>query len=259
MTRTPWQVQKSVVFALFIRELKTRFGSYKLSYVWMLVEPLAHMAILSYIFSRMGSRVAGGVDFPVFLVTGMIPFFLFRNIALHVMEGVEANRALFSFKQVKPIDTFVARALLESFLSAIVLAILLLGMALLGLKVPLRDPILFVALFAVMVLMGLGLGMVFCIVAHYINEARIVIRIAFMPLYFVSGVMFPLTVVPAEIRALLVWNPVLQGVELMRAAFFDDYRLEPGISLAYLAMVALAFLYLGLAWYRSKRFALLAT
>jgi len=49
--RTPWQIQKSVVFALFLRELKTRFGAYKFGYVWLLLEPMAHVIVLSLIFS----------------------------------------------------------------------------------------------------------------------------------------------------------------------------------------------------------------
>jgi len=259
VNRTPWQVQKSVVFALFIRELKTRFGSYKLSYVWMLVEPMVHMTVLSYIMSQFGGHPISGIDFPVFLITGLLPFFLFRNISLHVMDGVDANRALFSFKQVKPIDTFIARTLLESFLTAIILALLLIGMKLLGFQVAIRDPFLYVSLYGVMILMGLGLGMLFCVIAHYINEAKIVIRIAFLPLYFMSGVIFPISSLPPDYRAVLVWNPVLQGVELMRAAFFDNYHPVTGINHQYVIMFTLMVLFFGLAWYRRKRFALLAS
>lgn len=259
MTRTPWQIQKSVIFALFIRELKTRFGSYKLSYVWMLVEPLAHMAVMSYIFSQIASHLVGGIDFSVFLVTGLIPFFLFRNTALHVMDGVDANRALFSFKQVKPMDAFIARTLLESILSAVVLVLILSGMAWVGVDVSIRDPIQYIFLFGLLVLMGLGLGMLFCVIAHYMPEARIVIRIAFMPLYFLSGVMYPISAIPPDYRAVLMWNPILQGIELMRGAFFDRYHLTAEISLQYVIMLTLLALFLGLALYRNMRFKLLAT
>jgi len=259
VNRTPWKIQKSVVFALFILELKTRFGAYKFSYVWMLVEPLVHIAVLSYIVSHFGSRLMPGIDFPVFLVTGLLPFFLFRNISLHVMNGVDANRALFSFKQVKPIDTFIARTLLESFLTAIILLLLLVGMGLLGLQVSVRDPFLYVALYGVMILMGIGLGMLFCVITHYIQEAKIVIRIAFLPLYFMSGVMFPISTIPPDYRDVLIWNPVLQGIELMRAAFFNNYHLATGINHQYVIMFTLMVLFLGLAWYRRKRFVLLAS
>jgi capsular polysaccharide transport system permease protein len=257
--RTPWQIQKSVVFALFIRELKTRFGAYKLSYVWMLLEPLVHIAVLSYILSSFGGRLLPGIDFSVFLVTGLIPFFLFRNIALHVMDGVDANRALFSFKQVKPIDAFIARALLESFLTAIVMALLLTGMSLIGLHVAIRDPFLYFALFTVTILMALGLGMLFCVLTYFIKEAKIAIRIAFLPLYFTSGVMFPLSAMPPEFRAILVWNPILQLIELMRGAFFKHYEQAAGISAIFVILFTLAVLFLGMAWYHNRRAALLAS
>ena len=47
MARTPFEIQKAVVFALFVRELKTRFGKYRLGYVWALLQPIAHVMVLS--------------------------------------------------------------------------------------------------------------------------------------------------------------------------------------------------------------------
>jgi capsular polysaccharide transport system permease protein len=257
--RTPWQIQKSVVFALFLRELKTRFGAYKFGYVWLLVEPMAHIVVLSLIFSYIRGRELFGVDFPVFIVTGIVPFLMFKNIALRVMDGVVANRGLFSYRQIKPMDTFVARAMLDAFLAVVIFALILFGMAWVGLDVPFRDPFGVALMMAILVLMGLGLGMIFCVATHYFPEGKTFVRIAFLPLYFVSGVIFPITMVPQEFLPYLLWNPLLHAVELIRAAFFDQYHVLPDISLLFVTMTMLVTLFIGLAWYRTRRFALLAT
>lgn len=257
--RSPWQIQKSVVFALFLRELKTRFGAYKFGYVWLLLEPMAHVIVLSLIFSYMRGSGASGIDFPVFIVTGIVPFLMFKNIALRVMDGVDANRALFSYRQIKPMDTFVARALLDSFLAAVIFTLILLGMAWVGLDVPFRDPFVVVLLMAILVLMGLGLGMIFCVATHYLPEAKTFIRIAFLPLYLLSGVIFPIALVPAEFLPYLLWNPLLHAIELIRGSFFKQYHVFPDISPLFVVMTTLVMLFIGLAWYRTRRFALLAT
>jgi capsular polysaccharide transport system permease protein len=257
-SRSPWQIQKSVVFALFLRELKTRFGSYKFGYVWLLLEPMAHVIVLSLMFSYIRDRSLFGIDFPVFIVTGIVPFLMFKNIALRVMDGVEANRALFGYRQIKPMDTFIARTLLDAFLGVTVAALILLGMAWIGLDVPFRDPFALIFLMAVLVLMGLGLGMVLCVFTHYLPEAKTLVRIAFLPLYLLSGIIFPIAAVPHEYLPLLLWNPLLHAIELMRGAFFDSYRVLPDISLLFVVMTTLILLFLGLAWYRNQRHELLA-
>jgi len=256
--RTPWQIQKSVVFALFLRELKTRFGAYKFGYVWLILEPMAHVIVMSVIFSFIRGRTLSGVDYPVFIVTGIVPFLMFKNIALRVMDGVDSNRALFAYRQIKPIDTFTARTLLDAFLAVAVYALILIGMAWVGLDVPFRDPFSLVFLMAILVLMGLGLGMILCVLTHYLPEAKTLVRIAFLPLYLLSGIIFPIAAVPHEYLPLLLWNPLLHAIELMRGAFFDSYRVLPDISLLFVVMATLILLFLGLAWYRNKRHELLA-
>jgi capsular polysaccharide transport system permease protein len=256
--RTPWQIQKSVVFALFLRELKTRFGAYRFGYAWLVLEPMAHVVVLSLIFSYLRNRALFGVDFPVFIVTGIVPFLIFKNIALRVMDGVEANRALFAYRQIKPMDAFLARTLLDAFFGTVVYCLILLGMAWIGLDVPFRDPFVLVFLMAVLVLMAMGLGMLLCVLTHYLPEAKTLVRIAFLPLYLLSGIIFPIAMVPHEYLHLLLWNPLLHAVELMRGAFFVQYRVLPDASLLFVVMTSLVVLFLGLAWYRNKRLELLA-
>lgn len=256
--RSPWQIQKSVVFALFLRELKTRFGSYKFGYFWLLLEPMAHVVVMSLIFSFVPDRSLFGIDFPVFIVTGIVPFLMFKNIALRVMDGVEANRALFAYRQIKPMDTFTARTLLDAFLAVAVSALILIGMAWFGLDVPFRDPFSLIFLMAILVLMGLGLGMILCVMTHYLPEARTLVRIAFLPLYFMSGVIFPIAKVPQEYLPILLWNPLVHVIELMRGAFFNQYHVVAEISPLFMVMTTLALLFFGLAWYRNKRRELLA-
>ena len=44
--RTPWQIQRAVIFALLMRELKTRFGTHWTGVVWLLGTPIAQVGVL---------------------------------------------------------------------------------------------------------------------------------------------------------------------------------------------------------------------
>ncbi len=80
-----------------------------------ILEPSAHLLILLGIFRYIIHRTMPDISFPVFLLNGLIPFFIFSSISNRSAVGaIEANQALFNYRQVKPIDTIIARALLET-------------------------------------------------------------------------------------------------------------------------------------------------
>jgi capsular polysaccharide transport system permease protein len=112
VARTPLEIQKAVVFALFIRELKTRFGKYRLGYVWAVLEPMAHVIVLSIIWSVMGRKEFDGIPLPLFLATGIVPFLFFQKTTAQCMHAIEANRGLFNYRQVRPIDPVLSRIIL---------------------------------------------------------------------------------------------------------------------------------------------------
>ena len=59
---------------------------------------------------------------------------------------------------------------------------------------------------------------------------------------------------PARLQQWLLYNPIVHGLELGRAAFFPGYHLVQGLSAGYVASFGVAFWLLGLALHR--RFAI---
>jgi capsular polysaccharide transport system permease protein len=120
--RSAWEVQRAVLFALVLREMKARVGGQWIGAVWTLIEPLTHVMILVTILGFISGRVLADIEYPVFLVTGLLPFFLFQHLAMRLMDGIESNRGLFSYRQVKPLDTLLSRACVEALMNLLVYA-----------------------------------------------------------------------------------------------------------------------------------------
>jgi capsular polysaccharide transport system permease protein len=99
-------------------------------------------------------------------------------------------------------------------------------------------------------LLGIGFGLVASVITELVPEAGRLIKLMMMPLYLLSGVMFPLAVVPPPYRDWLMLNPVAHGLEAARAAFASHYHVMPGVDLHYLHGFALACIFLGLALHR---------
>jgi len=78
--RSSFTIFKSVIVALFLREIQTRFGTKKLGYFWAIFDAMLMVLVFAGLKSAMASGSMPGIDFPVFLATGFLAFFLWKNI-----------------------------------------------------------------------------------------------------------------------------------------------------------------------------------
>lgn len=257
--RTPWQIQLAVLFALLQRDLKARVGGRWLGAFWILLEPIAHVAVIMVLFTQLRDRLVPGVPFVLFLVTGLIPFFIFRGLSLRVMGAIDGSRGLFGYRQVKPIDTLLVRGALDALLYSGVYVLFLAALGWAGLQWFPDEPLQLFVASAVLIVLGLSLGLLFAVVTDDLPQLRVFIRIAYFPLYIISGVIFPLATLPPSVLPWLLWNPVLHLLEVQRGYFFSHYRVLPEASLAYPALLALLLLAVALGLYRVRRHRLLAT
>jgi capsular polysaccharide transport system permease protein len=161
--RSSASVTFAVWEALFLREAVSRVSGGRGAWVWLLLEPVAQLALLLIFVSLIRGRTASGYDYALFLVIGILAYNLFKNTALQSMAAISANKALFTYRQVKPVDVVLVRAFLEGIIQLIVSIVLLTGMSLLGFDSLPQDPLqVFVAL-ALLWVFGMGLGLVLAV------------------------------------------------------------------------------------------------
>ena len=248
-------VMRAVVFALFLREFKTRLGGRWWGLVWALGEPLAGAAVLLGLYTLAHAHAVGGVDTVLFLVSGVLPFQLFKNLVLRPMEAIDANQGLFAYRQVRPIDTVLARALVELMLALGVLAMTLLALAWLGHDVLPRHPLELFGVSALLVALGSALGLLAAVATGgALARGRAAIRVATLPLMLASGVIFPVAALPPAVRELLLANPLLHLLERLRGAVFGStYHALPQASPALPLAALLVCAALALALYRARR------
>ena len=122
IARSHFQIQRDVIYALLLRELSSRFGKSRGGFAWVLVEPIAHLLVPVVIFGFIRQGLVPGVEYPVFLVYGFLPFLLFKTICLQIVDGVNAAQGLLSYRQVLLMDVFVAKAMAYAVIQAIVAA-----------------------------------------------------------------------------------------------------------------------------------------
>lgn len=249
----------TVVYALVLREVQARIGSHRLGLFWMLFEPMAHIGVLMFVFTYIRLRSIPGMEFPVFLLTGLVPFFMMRNIALGLMGAVDANRALFVYKQITPFDTFIARLIVNFVLMSCVYAILMFVLGFwFGYDVSIDQPIYWMTAIFVGIVFSFGLGLIFCVVVEAIPESATIFRLMFLPLYFLSGVIIPSWMLNQRVVEWALWNPYLHVMDSIRVGVFKHYPLTYGIDLNYAAKWAVVTFGVGILLFKLRERELLA-
>lgn len=245
--RTSTHIAFSVWKALFLREAVSRISAGRAAWLWLLVEPLVHVVFLLFVFTTIRMRTVGGIETAVWLMVGMLAFLMFRRTGTRTQNAVSSNQGLFTYRQVKPVDTVLVRAALEGFLMLLVAIILFSGTALFGIDIIPDDPLAVLEAFLGLWLVGVGFGLCASVAGELIPEIGKLIGFIMMPMYLISGVIYPIASVPQPYRDWLMLNPVAHGLEAARLGFASYYHAVPELSIAYLYGFALVATFFGLA------------
>jgi capsular polysaccharide transport system permease protein len=233
--------------ALLLRETVNRLASERAAWVWLLVEPLIHVFVMLALFTVVRVSSVGGIDATIWLTIGMLSFFLFRRTANQCSNAISANRALFTYRQVKPVDAVLVRAACEGFLMLLVLVLSVLMLALLGHQIGPADPLALLGALLGLWLFGMGFGLITSVAIELVPEMGKLVNIIMMPAYLASGVMMQVGAIPEPYRSWLALNPLVHGLESARLAFAPYYHTLTDLSLAYLYGWALVLVFFGLA------------
>jgi capsular polysaccharide transport system permease protein len=246
MTRSAWAITLSVWRALFLRDAIYRLFHRRGAWVWLMLEPVLQMAFLVFIFTVIRVKVVGGIDTALWLLAGMLGFFMFRRTMNASMAGIQMSRALFTYRQVKPVDSVLVRAATEGVLMFIIALAIFIGAAILGLDVLPDNGFGVLYAFFTLWLLGLAVGLLMSVPKVIIAEIGDVFNILMTPLYLLSGVIFPIAAVPQPYRDWLLLNPIVHSLEIMRLSFATHYVGISELDRLYPLLSGLVLVFLGL-------------
>ena len=153
---------------------------------------------------------------------------------------------------VKTTDVVVGKATLILLTEIAVGVVALSASALLGEKGMPSHPLSAAAGILSLWVMALGIGTVNLVVSEFFPAWEYCFQAVLRLLYFASGIYYSPMSMPSEIRELMAWNPVLQGIELFRKGFYPQY--EPHwLDVPYLASWCLGAALMGFASERALR------
>jgi capsular polysaccharide transport system permease protein len=223
-----FRIQGEVIKALLLREMLTRWGRRNIGFLWVLFEPLIIIFVITIIIFFIRSYTGAqtyrlfGVDLLAFLITGYNIAYLWRRTPTMCAAGISANRGLLTHRNVKPFDLFFTRYILE--MVGVTLSFILMISGFVSFNI-IPAPVsyeLMVAAWLLTMWFAFGLSLTIApIISQSQNLNYIWLGISIV-LVFLSGSFYLVDWLPAKLQAILIWNPILSGTEMLRHGYFGD-------------------------------------
>jgi capsular polysaccharide transport system permease protein len=243
------RVEARVIHALLMREVLTRFGRHNIGFMWMFVEPMIFTLGVTALWT-IGKNFHGS-DLPIaaFALSGYSSVLLWRNMPSRTIGAIVPNLALMYHRNVRVIDIYLARLVLEgggATTSFAVLSVIFIGI---GMIDPPEDLLKVFWAWFMLAWFGTALALFLGGLSEQFEVVEKLWHPASYLLFPLSGAAFLVDVLPKQAQDLILYLPMVNGVEYLREGWFGS-KVHAHYDMNYMAMCNAVLFLLALAQIR---------
>ncbi len=215
-------VQRRVLGALLVRELLTRYGRHNIGFLWLFVEPILFTLGITALWTA--TKSVHGSDLPIvaFALTGYSTVLLWRNMPGRCIGALESNAALMYHRNIRALDVYVVRIMIEFAGATISFFVLTLAFMALGWLDPPEDVLTVSAGWLLIAWFGAALATTLGALSHEYELVDKLWHPASYLMFPLSGAAFLVSALPPLAREIVLWIPMVHGVEMVRDGFFGS-------------------------------------
>jgi ABC-type polysaccharide/polyol phosphate export permease len=232
-----------------MREVLTRFGRHNIGFLWMFVEPMLFTLGVTALWSFAKMNHGSSLPIVAFALTGYSSVLLWRNMPTRLSGSITPNLSLMYHRNVKAIDVFAARLLLEGAGATISFVVLSLIFISIGWMKPPENILKVVFAWALLAWFGASLA---TLIGALSERSEVVEKLWHPAAYLVfpiSGAAFIVDALPQSAQKIVLLLPMVHGVELLREGYFGS-AVRSHYDIKYMIIVCSGLSLLGLAQLR---------
>jgi len=243
------RIQWRVIHALLMREVLTRYGRHNIGFLWLFVEPMIFTIGVTAIWTFMKALHGAEIPIEAFALTGYSSLLVWRNMPARCMFAVTINEALMHHNNVRAIDIYLSRILLEAIgatMSFIVLGLLFMAI---GWMEPPENLLKVMAGWAFLIWFGASLAMLLGTLSEKYDMVEKFWHPAAYLMFPFGGAAFLVDAMPVAVQPYILLLPQVSGTELLRDGFFGS-KVHAHYDLIYVTAVNILFMLVALVHMR---------
>ena len=243
---------------LISRDFKVKYKRSVLGVLWSILQPILMMTVMAIVFSQMFKFKVEGINYLVYLMTGIIMFNYFSDATNNAMVSVVYNFGLINKVYIPKYIFPIAKCLFSGINFVLTLipwfAIILLSyFGLVEYTCHLNIwyiliPYIFVCLF----LFSLGIGMILSCVSVFLRDMFYIYSIILTIWNYLTPVFYSIEILPENLQSIFKLNPLYLYITGVRSIVLAGER-PSLIQLGSMALVSVITLLIGLVVFRKKQ------
>jgi len=205
---------------LIMRDFKVKYKRSVLGVLWSLLYPLLMMGVMALVFSQMFKFKVEGVNYLVYLMTGLVMFNYFSEASNLSMSSVVTNFSLMTKVYIPKYIFPVAKALFVGINFALTLIPLLLIILVTGsgdTKCVINIWYLLLPyIFICLVIFTVGLGLLLSTISIFFRDMFYIYGICLTIWNYITPVFYDLSIIPESYRWLFKLNPLYTFINSAR-------------------------------------------
>lgn len=243
---------RGFVLSSIRNEFVTRFARSRLGGLWMIINPLAQVAIYALILSNVLAAKLPGITstygYAIYLMAGSLAWNLFaeiinRYLNLFIEHGNLMKKM--SFPRITLPVIVVGSSLLNNVLLLISMLVVFIFLG----QTPSFQLLWLIPLTMAVVALGVGIGLILGVLNVFIRDIGQVVPILLQILFWFTPIVYPATIIPAYLRSTMDLNPMFSIV----SAYHDVlvYGKAPDFGEIWVtAAISVALMIIGLFMFR---------
>jgi lipopolysaccharide transport system permease protein len=239
-----------LLYTLSLFRLNVRYKQSALGWAWAALQPLALMGIYTFIFAHVTKVKTGGIPYPIFVFSALLPWIFFASAITNSVQGLIAYPNLLTKmyfpREIIPLS-YLAAGAIDFLIASFILAILI---------VHYRIALTWNVLYGIPILMVLGafaaaMALLFSAVHVRFRDVGLAMPFVLQVWMFATPVVYSLEAVPQRFRLLYLLDPAAAAIDNFRRAVV--YGKPPNLfEMACAAVIASVSLAAAYAYFKSS-------
>jgi ABC-type polysaccharide/polyol phosphate export permease len=243
--RSSFKIQLRVIYALMMREVITRFGRENMGVLWLIAEPMMFTLGVTALWTGAGMNHGSSIPIVAFAITGYSSVLMWRNTVNRCNSGIQSNLNLLYHRNVRVIDVFITRIILEMSGATASFMLLATFFTVIEWIEPPKDLLMVIAGWLMLAWFGAALALVIGAATAYSEIIDRLWHPASYLLFPLSGAAFMVEWLPTNLQKVVTLLPMVHGVEMVREGYFGNV-VKTHYDAGYMALINLVLTLLGL-------------
>ncbi len=246
---TGWRSYGHSLWLLTRRDLRVRYSTSALGYLWSILDPLVMAGIYWFVFTQVFHRPVGTEPYIVFLLTALLPWMWFNGAVSDSTRAFLREAKLIRSTKI-PRTIWVNRLVLSKGIEFVASIPVLAVFAIVGGASVGPDLLLFPLAIVLQGVLTAGVALIVAPLVVFFRDLERAVKLALRFLFYASPLIYGAHDLPEGLQPLAAFNPLSGIFSLYRSGFFADqldwYQVGVG------AAMSVALLVVGLVVFRSS-------